>query len=512
MNEMSEYWLSHEWLSALATAVGLLVVLELIFVFFRRSSRHFKLNVLYHLWALSLATLVALRLLLENPSNSLLWRLVTTLALLLSVLVAVALVDAFILQRPWKTGAPSMVPKLTKDVIRVAILAAVAIFAATQVLGYSVSAVLVSSTVLSAVIGLALQDTLRNVFSGMALDLEKPFKRGDWLLLDGTTRVQVIDMSWRSVRLRTKEGVEIYEPNGNMSISRLVNYGDGSRPVAISLSVGLPYGVPPAEATEILREAAKSSPDTLDAPPVRVFLDGFDDSAITYRLRVWTQRISTLRRFQSEINTRIWYGLKRHGIEIPFPIRTVHLHAAPDMAEHREQKALQKAYELFSEIDIFQVLDEEVVRRLGALSQRRLYDAGESLVTEGEAGDSLFVIEKGSVQVLKTDEDQRQREVELAVLGAGAFFGEMSLLTGEPRSATVVAKEHCGVLTLSKQALAPILEEDPRIAESFSRALAARELDTAATLEDHRATIGDEPRAEDELTILKRIRTFFSLR
>ena len=287
--------------------------------------------------------------------------------MLLSALVLMALADAFVLQRPWKVGAPSMVPKLAMDVLRVAILAAVAFFAATQILGYPVSHILVSSTVLSAVIGLALQDTLRNVFSGMAIDLEKPFKRGDWLLLDGSTRVQVIDMSWRSVRLRTKEGIEIYEPNGNMANARLLNYGDGSRPIAVSLSIGLPYGVPPAEATEVLRQAARSAPDTLDAPPVRVFLESFDDSAITYGLRIWTRRAATLKRFRSEINTRIWYGLKRNGIEIPFPIRTVHLHEAPDMAEHREQKALQKAFELFSEIDIFQVLDEEVVRQLGAV-------------------------------------------------------------------------------------------------------------------------------------------------
>jgi small-conductance mechanosensitive channel len=503
--------MSNTWLSALGLAVGVLVVLELLFVVLRRSSRHFKLNTLYHLWALSLAALLALQLGAQGASDSSLWKLLTTVALLLSALVFIALVDALVLQRPWEAGAPSMVPKLAMDVLRVAILAAVAFFAATQILGYPVSHILVSSTVLSAVIGLALQDTLRNVFSGMAIDLEKPFKRGDWLLLDGSTRVQVIDMSWRSIRLRTKEGIEIYEPNGNMANARLLNYGNGSRPVAVSLSIGLPYGVPPAEAMEVLRLAAKSAPDTLDAPPVRVFLESFDDSAITYGLRIWTRRAATLKRFKSEINTRIWYGLKRSGIDIPFPIRTVHLHEAPDMAEHREHKALHKAFELLSEIDIFQVLDEEVVRQLGAVSRRRLYDVGEPLVTEGDAGDSLFVIERGSVQVVKADASKGQKAVELAVLEEGAFFGEMSLLTGEPRSATVSAREHCGVLTLSKEALAPILEEDPRIAESFSRALAARERDTAATLEDYRATAVDPAGAVDEQSILERIRTFFSI-
>ena len=379
-----------EWLTAVGMALGGFLVLEILFVFFKRN-HNFRLRVLYHLWALSLATLVAQEVLLESPSESLLWRLVAATALLLSAVVLIALVNAFILQRPWRPGAGSMVPKLFLDIFRVAILAGAAMFAWTQILGYPVSAVLVSSTVLSAVIGLAMQDTLKNVFSGMALDLEKPFKRGDWLLLDGIEQVQVIDMSWRSVRLRTKEGVEIYEPNGNIAVSRLINYGNGSRPVAVLLSIGLPYGVPPTEVKGVLKEAAAQTPDALDAPSIRVFLESFDDSCITYRLRVWTQRVSTLGQFREEVNTRIWYGLKRHGIEIPFPIRTVHLHKAPDMADQTERKALLKAYELFSQIDIFQVLDDEVVRQLGATSKRRLFDVGESLVSEGEAGEALVV-------------------------------------------------------------------------------------------------------------------------
>ena len=505
-----------DWTSFLGIAIGLLIGLELLFLMIRRSSRHFKLNVLYHVWAISLAMYLGLRLSGSIDAESFWVRILTSLTLLFSVLVLISLVDAFLLQRPWMQGERSMVPKLAMDVLRVAIVAGVAFYAATEIMHYPVSHIVVSSTVVSAVVGLALQDTLRNVFSGMALDMERPFSRGDWLLLDGTTRVQVIDVSWRSVRLRTKEGVEIYEPNGNMANARLMNYGSGSRPVAVSLSVGLPYGVPPAEAIESLERAARSSPDTLAAPPVRVFLESFNDSSIQYGLRVWTRRVATLKRFRSEVNARIWYELKRNGIEIPFPIRTVHLHEAPDMAEHSEQKALQKASELFSQIDIFEVLSDDVVRQLAASSRRRLFDAGEPLVSEGDAGDSLFVIEKGSVEVVKTGDGpiskrNREAEVKLAVLDEGSFFGEMSLLTGEPRSATVVAKTHCGVLTLSKASLAPVLEADPRIAESFSRVLATREQATEASLEDHRSTAHDRYSEQDQKSILRRIQTFFSL-
>ena len=173
--------------------------------------------------------------------------------------------------------------------------------------------------------------------------------------------------------------------------------------------------------------------------------------------------------------------------------------------------AKQQYFELFNKIDIFEVLDDEVVRQLGAASKRRLFDAGETLVSEGDEGDSLFVIERGSVRVTKSDPEQDGKSVDLAVLDEGAFFGEMSLLTGEPRSATILAREHCGVLMLGKQALASTLEADPRIAEVLSRVLAARRQDTSETLEDRRGAAADETLQQDERTFLRRIQAFFSL-
>jgi len=294
-------------------------------------------------------------------------------------------------------------------------------------------------------------------------------------------------------------------------VSRLINYGSGERPFAVELRIGLPYGVPPAEIKEVLREAALSAPGTLDRPPVRVLLESFDDHAITYFMRVWTRRASNVSRFTDGVNSRIWYQLKRHGIEIPFPIRTIHMHEAPDMEEHRQSKALRKAAELFSRVDIFRELDDEIVRQLASSSQRKLFDAGEVLVREDEEGDSLFVVEKGAVRVTKSDPEAEGRHVDLAILEEGAFFGEMSLLTGEPRSATIIARDACGVLVLTKQALALTLEADPRIAELLSRALAARRLDTMETLEDHRGKASAEISLEDEQTFLRRIRSFFSL-
>jgi small-conductance mechanosensitive channel len=503
--------LSGQWLMAVAVGAGVLLVLEALYLLVRKRVPRFHLKFLYHLWALSLAGLAVLRNLgfdlLGSPAGG----IVSTIALLLTSLVLYALVDALILQRPWGKDQGPLVPKLARDVLRLALLIAVGFFAITEILNQPIGPVLVSSTVLSAVIGLALQDTLKNIFSGMALDLEKPFRPGDWLVIEGGVRAQVVDMSWRSTHLRTKEGLHIYEPNANLSVSRLINYGSGERPFAVELRIGLPYGVPPAEIKEVLQEAALSAPGALDRPPVRVLLESFDDHAITYFMRVWTRRASNVTRFIDGVNSRIWYQLKRHGIEIPFPIRTIHMHEAPEMEEHRQSKALRKASELFSRVDIFHELDSEIVRQLAASSQRRLFDAGEVLVREEEAGDSLFVVEKGAVRVTKSDPEAEHRHVDLAILEEGAFFGEMSLLTGEPRSATVIARDPCGVLVLTKRALAATLEADPRIAESLSRALAARRLDTMEVLEDHRDRAAAEAVIEDEQNFLRRIQSFFSL-
>jgi len=503
----------NDWLRALASTGAVIVVAELLFVVLIKRVGAFRLRALYHAWVGCAAAVTALWVLDPALLSTFYGKIVATAALLLSTLVLFAVVDALVLQRPWGSSRDPIMPKLGRDVLRLALLITVGLLAATRILGQPVGAVLVSSTILSAVVGLALQDTLKNIFAGVSLDLEKPFRRGDWLMLDGERQVRVIDMSWRSTRLRTKEGVEIYEPNANLSVSRVFNYGSGGRPVGFLFDIGLPYGVPPSVAKEVLLDAATSAPDTAASPPVRVFVRSFDDHSIGYRMRIWTRSVGDVAKFRDEVNSRIWYALKRNGIEVPFPIRTLHMHEAPEIEEHRQRKAARKASELFANVELFSGLDEEIVRRLALSSVRRLFDGGENLFTEGDEGDSLFVIEFGSVSVVKAAPGVTEGRLELAKLGASAFFGEMSLLTGEPRSATVTASAHTSVLILSKESLAPILEESPEIAEALSHALAARRRDN---LETHEAGQGADPasnaRAEDASSLLERIRSFFFLR
>lgn len=500
-----------EWTFPLIYAVGVIAVLESIYIATRRLRRSFPARLQYHLWAVSLALLTALAMAQVDPQSSL-WLTALGASILLTALILYALVDALILQRPWAPSSPPMMPRLVRDILRLGMVVAVALWIATAILRQPLGTVLVSSTVLSAVVGLALQDVLKNVFAGMSLEIEKPFERGDWLMLDGDVPACVIDMSWRSTHLRTREAIDIWEPNVKFANARLVNYGSGKHPVGLGFRIGLPYDASPAQVKTALRAAAESVPETVAQPAVSVFVESWDDHSIGYYLRAWTHSVADQGRYRDRVNSRIWYELKRHGLSVPFPIRTVHLHAADQIADRERHEAEKRVLRLFSSLDLFSEVEPEAVQELASSAERRFFDHGETLVVEGEEGSSLFVIESGAAEVQRSVGDGPEAShVAVAQLAVGDFFGEHSLLTGEPRGATVTAEGGCIVLALSKEAVAPILKRDPRIVEALSRALAKRQSENIESIESHRDRLRQGIQTESEGSVLRRIRSFFKL-
>ena len=493
---------------AIAYGAGVLVALELLYVLLRRSRWPIRVRALFHLWALSAAAVAVLAVMARRETVS--WRVGASLAAVLTALVVYSLADSLVFQRPWSPARGPLMPKLVRDVLRIVLLAATALLVATVILDQPLPAVLVSSTVLSAVIGLALQDMLKNVFAGVGLELEKPFERGDWLIFEGQS-VQVVDASWRSVRMRTRDGVDLWEPNATLANARLLNYGAGARPIGINFHVQVTYDAPPFRVKAALIDACRSVPGALETPAPEAFLHAFLDSGGDYRLRVWTRDVADLSRFQDAVNSHIWYELRRQGLAIPYPTRNVLWRHAEREERRRDEGRRQVAVELLSQLHFFGDLDGDVIGQLAAAAGHQHFGAGEVLVREGDGGDSLFVVEHGRVRVTKAGDDADAGSVTLATLTKGAFFGEMSLLTGAPRSATVTSDGGCEVLVISKEALAPLLAHDPQLAEQLSAAVMARQADTAATLEDRRDRDRSHRDAPAEASLLQRIRAFFGL-
>ena len=500
------------WLPALAFALGAILALEVPMLLFGRELRARWLRAAFHLWALVVGGLVFLlesELLLAWPR---LWQGLGVAALTLGALVGYHLLVRFLLRRPPAPGAPPPAPKLVRDVVGWllvlgAFLAGLAAFGVTQL-----TALVVSSTVISAVVGLALQDVLKNLIAAMALQSERAFASGDWLLVDGRP-ARVVDMSWRITHLRDSEGHDLFEPNAALVTQRLVNLGAGDRPVGWSVRVGLPYAAPPQQVKAALLAAARGAPGVVEDPAPRAFLETYGDSAIQYRLRVWTRGVDHLLRLADGVNTRVWYQLQREGLAIPFPVRTVELHDMGREQPRRDEEERARRLARLAGVELFAALAPEHRERLAAAARRLHYDDGERLVEEGEAGDSLVVIDRGRVRISKRAVDPGSGSgVLLATLGEGAFFGEMSLLTGEPRSATAVSLGGCEVLLLDREAVAPLLAADPAVAETLSRVLAERVAATAVRLESRRERAAAAlPEGTDSGSLLRRIRSLFGL-
>jgi CRP-like cAMP-binding protein len=201
---------------------------------------------------------------------------------------------------------------------------------------------------------------------------------------------------------------------------------------------------------------------------------------------------------------RVAARVAREGWRLAVPGRDVVTAEADASSRSRAAHEFETAKRRLAAVDLFAALPPEAREELARRARRLAYDGGESIFDAGDAGDSLLVIDRGRVRIAKDD-------VVLAALGPGDYFGEMSLLTGEPRSASVRAEAPTEVVLLDRSALAPLLERDPALAESLSRRLAERAASTEERLEHHRGALARERPGRDQASLLKRIRGFFQL-
>lgn len=360
--------------------------------------------------------------------------------------------------------------------------------------------------VISVVIGLALQNTLDNVFSGLALQSEGPFGVGDWIEFEGREGVAA-NITWRSTMIRTRSNDLVIVPNSVVSKSLLVNHSAPSDLHAVTVPIGAHYRHPPAEVRAALEEVARQTAGVLRRPAVEVRTESYGDSAITYSVRFWIRGYADLPEIRSDFMTRVWYGFRRHGIEIPFPHRTVYKtevteEARVEEARREEGRVLQR----LGQVELFESMPEQEMAKVAEHVRVMEYFTGETILWQGLEGGRLYVVDEGRVEVVLERDGRQER---LAELGPGDFVGEMALMTGERHTATVVALEPTRCLCLDREGMRGSLERHPELAERITETLVRRrrELDeTERHLEQAR-----EPQAgtDEHRQILGRIRDFF---
>lgn len=398
-----------------------------------------------------------------------------------------------LLFNPWRHDRVSeRVPAIVQDVIVIALFAV----AATLFLDEKF---LTTSAVGAVVVGFALQDTLGNLFAGLAIQVEKPFRVGHWVRV-GEFEGRVQEVTWRATKLLTKQGQFVIVPNSVMSKDPILNHSEPTIPTRIEVEVGASYDVPPNVVKRALHEALDNAPLVLRDPPPDVIVLGFGTSSVDYRLRFWIDDFGRDNTARDQVRTNIWYTFKRHAIEIPYPIQVEY---SREEKNSRAPERLQALAERLGAIDLFSGLDDVERARLADACPEHLYGARERIVRQGDSGRSMFIVLDGSVRV--TIEPSGQ---EVAVTTAGGFFGEMSMLTGDPRTATVTAMDDAVLLEIDADRFRELAVRRPGLVEHVSAVVSARRqglADAKAAAEGARAA------APVPQSLLSRIKSFLNL-
>jgi len=244
----------------------------------------------------------------------------------------------------------------------------------------------------------------------------------------------------------------------------------------------------------------------LAEPKVKIFLVDFADSAVIYEIKYYMGNHSRINEINDAVRTNVWYELKRQRITIPFPIRTLHLERRAGRTAQEDQ---DEARMILRGEALFECLSDEQIENLVKQSRVNNFGRGERVIQEGAEGDSMFVLLRGAAQVSVS---KNGSSIAVATLNAGDCFGEMSLLTGERRTATVQAQSDCHVMEISKPVMAEVLRDSPDCLERLSELLAKRKMENEGILKEA-ASQGQNKNKEREYTanFLQRLRTFFEL-
>lgn len=338
-------------------------------------------------------------------------------------------------------------------------------------------ALFTTSAVLGAIIGLALQDTLGNLFAGISLHADKPFQVGDVLTVGQKTGV-VESITWRAVKIRTftnhivlashtsvsKEAIEVC-PRDNLN-ARIVYFNTL-------------YTDSPAKTIHIVREAVREADNVSPKITPIVRIRNMGDSAVEWEVKYWLIDYAKYNDTDALVRQRIWYAFRRAGLNFAFPTRTLYVErkAKVDGAQADGSGFIER----LSAVDIFAPLSMEQMGQLAAASASHIFAPGESVIRAGDEGSSMFVVHNGRVSVQISDNGKPRT---VAVLNEGDFFGEMALFTGEPRTANVVALEETEVLEIGYQAMKHLFDTNPDLVDSLSHIIAERRVGLTAKPEN----------------------------
>jgi small-conductance mechanosensitive channel/CRP-like cAMP-binding protein len=496
------------WQPEIPYLIGAIVLITVVLMYFRRETRSSYRDTLFlFLFGLAgQAGSAALQILEFSKPAAVMYEVSMFIAT-----IAVIRQCGFLIFRLVLPGLRMRPPQILEDLV---IFGAYLVYAFARIkyAGVDLTGILALSAVTTAVVAFAMQDTLGNVLGGLALQFDNSIKVGDYIKI-GEVTGQVVDIRWRSTAVETSNWETVIIPNGQLMKNSFAVLGRRSgqpllwrRWVYFTVDPSLTPGRVIATVENAVRAAG--IPKTARQPQPTCLLLGFEGGNLRYGLRYWLADLSADSSTDSLVRIQVFTSLQRADIRVSEPQQTVHLVEYDDEhAEMVQEREIQRRIKALQGVDLFAGLDAGELRTLANRLKYYPFAKGDVITEQGSISDCIYILASGEAEVLfKTESGEKKS---LATLFPGRFFGEMGLMTGEPRRATVVSRTEAVCYLLDKSSFQDLIMNRPAIAEDISRVITSRQfgLDTA-----RQNVAEDEASAErGNRELLKKIRRFFSI-
>jgi len=406
-------------------------------------------------------------------------------------------------------------PRILGDVLFALSLVAYAIYR-MDVLGVNPFGLVTTSTVAVGGIALSLRTTLANLWGGLALQLDNTYRIGDWVRVEGALG-QVVGIRWRYTSLATNSGETLIIPNSALVKNRvhvLARRGDLRIPWRRPIEINVGYEWPPSRVINVIEAALARAdmPNVARAPAPTCTCADFQTSSIKYVVLYWLTDLSRDLLTDSVVRLHAFAALQREGMDVPITRAEIFWNPASDVRAEEAVRERDTRIALLVSLELFRPLTDPERKALSAELKPAPFVTGDIITREGEPAESLYILARGQVGIFRDAaqpaESPRQR---LATLSAPGYFGEMGLLTGQARTATVVAEGEVLCYRLDKPGFEAILRARPEMAEGLSQTLAARQAANDATLASLSAEARARATGSRASDLVQKIRAFFGM-
>lgn len=381
--------------------------------------------------------------------------------------------------------------------------------------GLDLSGILATSAMITAVLAFAMQDTLGNILGGLALQLDNSVAVGDWITV-GEVTGRVVDIRWRSILVETRNWETVVIPSSQMMKNMFVVLGRRTdQPVQLRRWIwfNVSLDAVPSRVVKAVEQAVRGAEiaNVAKTPQPNCVLMQIDKGCARYALRYWLTDLAVDDPTDAAVRWHVWSALARANIKLAVEEQSVHFVKENEKYEQAlQQRELRQRVHMLHKLELFNQLTDDELRQLAERLKYVPFAKGDPIAHQGDASQhGLYILTRGEAEVsLRADNGEKRV---LNVLGKGEFFGEMSLMTGAPRVADVLARTDVECYRLDKVAFESIMLARPEIAELVSHVLLKRraELDAAAErLSTDGPPVAPPPHREELLAVIKR---FFGL-